>query len=334
MRQSLRSIRLFAAAYEERSFTRAAQRESATQSGVSQHIRDLEDTLGVSLFIRGDGVVRPTPAGTAYYQACVDVLKAHERAAQSIPRYKKGHAGELTLGLLPAMTRSVLAPAFARFTQANPNVAVRVIEAYSGELIDRVRAGEMTFAIVPAAPATNTNGLRPSLFARTFELLVSAPGSGHVHGAPVRLADLAPLHLVLPGHENSRRPIIEAYLWANNVSVESRLEFDTALGILDLVAQGGWSVILPAVMMSRELEKSQDRFAIQPIVDPPFPLDLFLIEPARQIMSEAAEGFLECMRVELAHIEQLYASFVGASHRSPAVSRPDNEVDALKRIED
>jgi LysR family transcriptional regulator, nitrogen assimilation regulatory protein len=317
MRQSLRSIRLFAAAYEELSFTRAAQRENATQSGVSQHIMDLEETLGVSLFIRGDGVVRPTPAGTAYYLACVDVLKAHERATRSIQPYNRGHVGEITIGLLPSMTRSVLAPSFARFAQANPNVVVRVIEAYSGDLIERVRAGEMTFAIVPAAPATNTKGARPSLFARTPELLVSGADSGRVHGAPVRLGDLGPLRLVLPGHENARRPIIEAYLWAHGASVECRLEFDTAFGTLDLVARGGWSAILPAVMMSPELEKAQDRFTIHPIVDPPFLLDLFLIEPARQVMSEAAEQFLECMRVEMAHIEQLNASFMGSAHRSP-----------------
>ena len=44
---SFRDIRLFVAAYEERSFTAAARRENATQSGVSQHIRKLEDGLRV-----------------------------------------------------------------------------------------------------------------------------------------------------------------------------------------------------------------------------------------------------------------------------------------------
>ena len=52
MSGSLRDIRLFIAAYEERSFTAAAIRENATQSGVSQHIRKLEELhdLGVTQF--------------------------------------------------------------------------------------------------------------------------------------------------------------------------------------------------------------------------------------------------------------------------------------------
>ncbi len=314
MRQPLRSIRLFTAAYEEQSFTCAAQRENATQSGVSQHIKDLEETLGVPLFMRGVGVVRPTPAGTAYYLACIDILKAHERATHAIPAYKKGYTSEITIGLLPAMTRSVLAPAFARFADANPNVVARVIEAYSGELIDRVRAGDMTFAIAPVAPGTNTNGLRANLFARSPELLMSGAARGRAHGRPVRLADLGPLRLLLPGHHNARRPMIEAYLWANGATVESRLEFDTAFGTLDLVARGGWSAILPAVMMSPELETPQERFTIQPIVDPPFLLDLFLIEPARQVTPEVTEAFLECMRAEMAHSEQITALFLRSAH--------------------
>ena len=52
MLESLRDIRLFIAVYEERSFTAAAKRENATQSGVSQHIRKIEDRFGVTLFTR------------------------------------------------------------------------------------------------------------------------------------------------------------------------------------------------------------------------------------------------------------------------------------------
>ncbi|MSQ56800.1 MAG: LysR family transcriptional regulator [Limnohabitans sp.] len=69
MRQTLRGIQLFVAAYEELSFTLAASRENATQSGVSQHVGDLEETLGVKLFIRKLGTVKPTPAGRIYYAA-------------------------------------------------------------------------------------------------------------------------------------------------------------------------------------------------------------------------------------------------------------------------
>ena len=75
MAESLRDIRIFVAAYEERSFTAAAVREHATQSGVSQHIRKLEEGFRVKLFNREKGQVAPTPAADAYYSRCIQILR-------------------------------------------------------------------------------------------------------------------------------------------------------------------------------------------------------------------------------------------------------------------
>ena len=206
MRQSLRSIQLFVAAYEERSFTLAAQRENATQSGVSQHVGDLEKSLKVSLFHRGVGSVRPTPAGTAYYSSCIEFLNAHERTLRAVKPFQESQVGEITVGMTPVMTRAVLAPAYARFAAENPNVVVRVIDSYFGDLTDRVRKGEMTFAIVPSA--VSSKGVRTSLFARMPELLVSGANNGRVHRQPVCLKEIgaarsgrAGCHQCAPAHD-------------------------------------------------------------------------------------------------------------------------------------
>src|ERR1700730_13993911 len=71
---SVRQIRAVVAVCEEGSFTKAAQRENATQSGISQHIAALEHALGVRLFERSNAGVRPTPAGLRYYRRCIEAL--------------------------------------------------------------------------------------------------------------------------------------------------------------------------------------------------------------------------------------------------------------------
>jgi hypothetical protein len=73
--ESWRDIRIVVAAYEERSFTAAAVREHATQSGVSQHIRKLKEGFRVMLFSREKGQVAPTPAADAYYSRCIQILR-------------------------------------------------------------------------------------------------------------------------------------------------------------------------------------------------------------------------------------------------------------------
>ena len=205
----IRDMRLFVAACETRSFTAAARREKATQSGVSQHIRKLEEELAVKLFARESGRVFPTPAGDRYYLHCLEVLRAHAAAGRSVQPMPRGLSGEVVIGLMPTMTRCLLAPVLARFIAAHPNVVVRIVEGYSALLTQQVQSDELDFAIVPAFPGAR--GLRSRLFAETPEVLISARAR-HC-GTPSLSAwrRLAPLKIVVPGKANARRPRIEAY---------------------------------------------------------------------------------------------------------------------------
>jgi len=301
---SLRDIRLFVAAYEERSFTAAARREHATQSGVSQHIRKLEDTLHAKLFARDKGRVVPTPAGDSYYRHCIDLLNIYAKATSAARTHGTGLAGSIVVGLMPTMTRCVLAPALARFIDKHPNVVTRVVEGYSAALTAEVQAGELEFAVVPAF--SGAPGLKSRLFLRTPEVLVSNAKSGLTHLAPVRLADVGPLKLVVPSQANTRRRLIETYLASNGVAVERLLELDAMLGTLDFVAQTGWMAILPGIMMAGDTRSRQ--FTVNPIAAPAFGLDLVLIEPARRPMSEAAKAFLELLEEESTRLNRRWDS--------------------------
>lgn len=289
---TLREIKLFVAVYEEQSFTAAAVREHATQSGVSQHIRNLEDRLGVQLLARQKGV-QPTPAGTAYYSRCIEVLKAHALARRTLDEFAVGLSGNLVVGLIPTMNRYILAPAFLRFRAMHPNVNLRVIEAYTPQMTNALRAGELDFAILPNVPSLTT-GVRISPFSQSPEFLVSAANNVLVEGAPVRLSGIDNLKLVLPGPENSRRSDMEKYFLDNGVTVQARLEFDTVYGILDLVACSEWRAILPGFMIAGDI--GGGRLSFNSLMGAPLWQNLFVVEPERQPLSAAAKAFLETMR--------------------------------------
>src|SRR2546423_15550436 len=81
---SFRQIRAVVAVCEEGSFTRAAERENATQSGISQHIAALERALGVALFERSNAGVRPTPAGMRYYRRCIQAPRTLKTGSEEV----------------------------------------------------------------------------------------------------------------------------------------------------------------------------------------------------------------------------------------------------------
>jgi LysR family transcriptional regulator, nitrogen assimilation regulatory protein len=326
MTESLRQIRLFVAAYEEGSFTAAAHRENATQSGVSQHIHKLEARFGAALFSRDTGAIHPTPAGDLYYRYCIEILRVHEASRNEMKRFGSGLSGEIVVGLMPTMTRSVLGPTLATFVKHNPNAQVRIAEGFSALLTERVRAGEYAFAIVPAFQGAPGLNARP--FHSTPEVLVSRRTSRRAHMTPVRLKDVGPLNLLLPSPPNTRRRTLDTYLASNGVRVRQVLEIDSMFGALDLIANSDWVSIFPGIMMASDIDR--DLFTINVIVEPQLILDLALIEPMRQPMGPLAQTFLKLLEDETARIGARLAT---SPESVPADARPIGEMRAESRAE-
>src|SRR5712671_23685 len=184
---ALRQIRAVIAVCEEGSFTRAAEREHATQSGISQHVAAVERALGVKLFERSARGIVPTPAGLRYYKNCIEAVGRLEHANEEARSLAGQISGDLRVGLMPTFTRAVLAP---------------TLEDYSAFLTDMVLANELDFAIVPAFEGRT--GLKSRLLVRDREMLLSGRQRGLTPLAPVQLADCAPLKIVVPGAQNVR----------------------------------------------------------------------------------------------------------------------------------
>ena len=182
---------------EEGSFTRAAERENATQSGISQHVAAVERALGVQLFERSTAGVAPTPAGLRYYKSCVEAVGTLDTAAEEMRALAGRVTGDLRIGLMPTFTRAVLAPVLDDFVPRCPEVRLHIVEGYSGSLTDMVLDDELDFAVVPAFEGTI--GLKSRLLVRDREMLISGPRAGFKPLAPVRLSECKPLKIVVPG---------------------------------------------------------------------------------------------------------------------------------------
>ncbi|MFK7964716.1 MAG: LysR family transcriptional regulator [Burkholderiaceae bacterium] len=298
MSHSLKQIRALVAVGEEGSFTAAARRENATQSGISQHVATLEASLGVALVERSREGVTLTRAGQRFYQHCTEALRALESGSQAVAELSEEVAGEVHVGLMPAFTRAALAPALDSYAARYPNVSVRVTEAYSGALTDMVRAGEIDCALVPAAaPAV---GLRVELLSRDRELLVSSPTFGLRALEPVTLNELDPIKLIVPGVGNVRRRNLEAYLETHSVKVSRRLEMDAMLGTLEMVARTDWVTILPGLICIADRDCSVR--CLNPLTRPALFAEYVLLQPARSPLSQPAALFVQAIREEVERI--------------------------------
>jgi LysR family glycine cleavage system transcriptional activator len=120
----LDSFRFFEASARLGSFTKAANELCVTQAAVSQQIKNLENRLGVKLFIRkGRGLVL-SEHGELILPNIQSGLDHMQRAVRKIERYQQPNV--LSVTMLPSFASRWLVPRLWRFNRRCPDVELRV----------------------------------------------------------------------------------------------------------------------------------------------------------------------------------------------------------------
>lgn len=124
----LRHLRCFMAVAEELHFARAAERLHIEQSPLSRAIKELEEDLGVQLFVRTTRSTRLTRAGRMFFEHVPRVFASLKRACDSVEAAANGFHGQLRIALSDGITPTCFSALLALCRQEEPEIEIRLIE--------------------------------------------------------------------------------------------------------------------------------------------------------------------------------------------------------------
>lgn len=124
----LRHLRCFLAVAEELHFARAAEKLHIEQSPLSRTVKELEEELGVQLFIPTSRSTRLTLAGRLFLKHVPRVFTALEQARESVKSAANGFHGQLRIALSDGITPSRLPALLARCREEDPEMEIRLFE--------------------------------------------------------------------------------------------------------------------------------------------------------------------------------------------------------------
>lgn len=131
-------FRAFEAAARQLSFTAAADEIGMTQSAVSQHVRSLETSLGVALFIRRARGLSLTDDGRKLLpqvETALETLTAATRAFETVPT-----ENTLTIASSVSVAQWIISPHLADFTKRHPQIRLRFLSTIWPDDFKSVRA--------------------------------------------------------------------------------------------------------------------------------------------------------------------------------------------------
>lgn len=212
-------LNTFLAVVETGSFTQAARDTFVTQPAVSQHIRALEEKLGVKLFVRHGQRIHLTAEGEELWRHTKAIMKTVEEAEFALKEMSALKRGRLRIGATTYMAY-LLPPVIMEFKRRHPLVQITVCFHNSAEVLALVESGAVDLGF--AGGITNRPASLGAVPIHVERLALIAPPDhplvGHGEVRPEDLHD----HILAVREEGTytRRCVAE---WFGSVPLPSSL---------------------------------------------------------------------------------------------------------------
>jgi DNA-binding transcriptional LysR family regulator len=284
----LRHLRTLAAVARHGSFTKAAGELYLTQSAVSQHVRRLEDELGVEVFRRSSRSVDVTAEGRLVLAYAQRVLREVEGLQLELEELTGLLRGELRIGGMYPTGVYDLAEVLADFRAEHQGVSIHMLEGTQDELLALLRADELDCAFTAVDPDRIGEEFAATLIWQD-EFVVAMPlGHRLADGEHVTLDELASEDLITYRENSALRGRLERKL--SERSLEPRNAFVcTEMGAVRALASRGLGV---AVMPRSVAEESGPAIEWRPFGPEPLTWPVALVWRAARAQPPAAKAFL------------------------------------------
>lgn len=144
--QQLRIVK--EAARRDFNLTEVSNALFTSQSGVSKHIRDLEDELGIEIFVRkGKRLLGLTDPGKELLTLVERVLMDTRNIKDLAERYHNVDHGQLTIATTHTQARYALPKIVTAFKQAYPKVHLTLHQGSPKEIVDLLHDGRADIGI-------------------------------------------------------------------------------------------------------------------------------------------------------------------------------------------
>ena len=208
---NLHRLSIFMTVVETGGFSAAAQKLYMSQPSVSNHVRNLEQSLQTTLIHRSGPRIRPTAEGEVLVEYARRVFLLTEEAVAAIREVSGVQSGRLEVGGTTTVGTYLLPRLLARFRERHRAIECDIVVGNNGQIVKRLLEGELGLAIVagqPGAPQLKTETVLDERL-----LLVAAPGHPLTSTAvPLAPRELAAERFLLREPGSQTRDLQEAAL--------------------------------------------------------------------------------------------------------------------------
>lgn len=247
----LRHLRYLLAVADHGGFTRAAEVLHVSQPTLSQQIRQLEETLGVSLFDRTSRTVRPTDAGLAYIECARRVLVELAAGKRALHDVKDLSRGTLRLAMAPTFMAYVLGPLVRDYISQFPNIHLEIFELSMGDIETGLVNDSLDIAVA-FDQVRNADIESIPAFIETLGLMVGRAHPLYDCQDALTSEQLAQLDFALLTPDFATRVCIDEYFARLCITPKVAIQVNSVNTLLEVIRNTAVATILPEPIATQD----------------------------------------------------------------------------------
>lgn len=219
------------------SVTRAAEALFITQPAVSQCIRQLEEDLGISLFIRTPRGMRLTAEGQELFRFVSRGVDSITQGEKRIQQMNSLENGSISIGASDMTLEFFLLEHLERFHRQYPKIRISVTNVSTPDTLRLLHDGRIDFGAV-STPVDGQAGLVVRPVAEIQDVFVASPHFDALRGQTLSPRQLAGLPIVCLEKNTSTRRYLDGFLAEHGVQLQPEIELATSPLIAQFAARG------------------------------------------------------------------------------------------------
>lgn len=219
------------------SISKASQKLMISQPAVTWHLKNLENNLGITLFIRTKKGVKLTEEGALFFEYIKTGIESFTNGENMLTNLKNLDYGNIRIGASTTVSQHVLMPYLETFHENYPNIDIQIVNTLTSDLLTELRNGNLDMLLLNM-PMDEAKDLKVQKVMDVHDIFVGNKKYYELCNGNLNLEELNNYPLLFQKSPSNTRQYLDSYLKDNNVVLHPKTEIVSYNLIMEFIKSG------------------------------------------------------------------------------------------------
>lgn len=230
--------RIFYVVANHKNITKASAELNISQPAISKSIKNLEEQLGGTLFVRTKRGVELTYEGKEFYNYIKQAIEYINNAENKFTDLINLESGQINIGISTTLTKEFLLPYLEEFHSKYPKIDIKIVTDITDDLMPKLKNGLIDIIILNLNDKNYGNDIETFKCKEVHDTFVVGKKYKELISTELSLKDLNKYPLVLQSKGSNTRKFLDDYTQKYNVTLKPNIELASYALIVEFTKIG------------------------------------------------------------------------------------------------